>query len=370
MGSLCILSAFPSENLCMPMVLPVLGELSRYSHSGNYTSVIFPFEPITPHPAPIQRAAHQNDRSAFPTFHLYMNIRGATRPHTTQRRPPHLPARAFHSPKPGILTCNTAISHFCDCSILVSGAPLQPPLFSSVHSVAWSVSRISTTTPVSVSMPDPEPVKKRRRPPLSCEQCRKRKIKCDRSYPCNNCAKSNTETCTYAPTQIPKSRRRPGRNKARASPPEANSAPVSLRPAGYADFGGVLPTTGATLLETPDSEQFHRTSVWQPLRASSATKPASSGAAGSRGSVGANQSHAAVNGAEYGTEFESGHANNAAGEQQPSQYTPPPKGSISKGRYFGQSHWMNIAASVSGPFLFARAPFFEFHLFLFVRSIS
>lgn len=45
--------------------------------------------------------------------------------------------------------------------------------------------------------------KKRRRPPLSCEQCRKRKIRCDRTQPCNNCVKSNIPSCTYAPYHIP-----------------------------------------------------------------------------------------------------------------------------------------------------------------------
>ncbi|RFU76806.1 c6 zinc finger [Trichoderma arundinaceum] len=47
------------------------------------------------------------------------------------------------------------------------------------------------------------PEKKRRRPPLSCEQCRKRKIRCDRTQPCTNCVKSNIPSCTYAPYHIP-----------------------------------------------------------------------------------------------------------------------------------------------------------------------
>lgn len=45
--------------------------------------------------------------------------------------------------------------------------------------------------------------KKRRRPPLSCEQCRKRKIRCDRTQPCANCVKSNIPSCTYAPYHVP-----------------------------------------------------------------------------------------------------------------------------------------------------------------------
>ncbi|CZR68899.1 uncharacterized protein PAC_18800 [Phialocephala subalpina] len=43
------------------------------------------------------------------------------------------------------------------------------------------------------------PPRKRRRPALSCEQCRKRKIKCDRNYPCTQCQQSKTAHCSYSP---------------------------------------------------------------------------------------------------------------------------------------------------------------------------
>lgn len=39
---------------------------------------------------------------------------------------------------------------------------------------------------------------KRRRHQLSCTECRRRKLKCDRSVPCDRCQKSGTaEICTY-----------------------------------------------------------------------------------------------------------------------------------------------------------------------------
>jgi Fungal Zn(2)-Cys(6) binuclear cluster domain len=44
----------------------------------------------------------------------------------------------------------------------------------------------------------PPPPRKRRRPALSCEQCRKRKIKCDRNYPCTQCLQSKTAECSYS----------------------------------------------------------------------------------------------------------------------------------------------------------------------------
>lgn len=45
--------------------------------------------------------------------------------------------------------------------------------------------------------------RKRRRPALSCEQCRRRKIKCDRTYPCGQCIQSKTASCTYSPDSVP-----------------------------------------------------------------------------------------------------------------------------------------------------------------------
>ncbi|KAK3309843.1 uncharacterized protein B0T15DRAFT_386897 [Chaetomium strumarium] len=42
-------------------------------------------------------------------------------------------------------------------------------------------------------------VRKRRRPALACEQCRRRKVKCDRANPCGPCQRSSLEVCTYRP---------------------------------------------------------------------------------------------------------------------------------------------------------------------------
>ncbi|KAF2657107.1 hypothetical protein K491DRAFT_757144 [Lophiostoma macrostomum CBS 122681] len=47
-------------------------------------------------------------------------------------------------------------------------------------------------------------LKKRRRPALSCVECRRRKVKCDRNHPCGPCTRMNSPACTY----IPDSRRR------------------------------------------------------------------------------------------------------------------------------------------------------------------
>lgn len=40
---------------------------------------------------------------------------------------------------------------------------------------------------------------RRRRPALSCVECRRRKIKCDRRKPCGPCTRTKSPTCTYRP---------------------------------------------------------------------------------------------------------------------------------------------------------------------------
>ncbi|KAI2617484.1 putative C6 transcription factor [Hypoxylon sp. NC1633] len=42
-----------------------------------------------------------------------------------------------------------------------------------------------------------EPDRRRRRPPVSCVLCRRRKIRCNRESPCSNCVKSKSGNCVY-----------------------------------------------------------------------------------------------------------------------------------------------------------------------------
>ncbi|OTB04516.1 hypothetical protein M426DRAFT_151853 [Hypoxylon sp. CI-4A] len=58
-----------------------------------------------------------------------------------------------------------------------------------------------------------EPERRRRRPPVSCVLCRRRKIRCDRENPCSNCVKSRSGNCVYdshspAPLQLGRGARR------------------------------------------------------------------------------------------------------------------------------------------------------------------
>lgn len=55
---------------------------------------------------------------------------------------------------------------------------------------------MSDQPPLVTTLPNP---KKRRRPALSCEQCRRRKVRCDRGTPCATCVQTGAPTCSYAP---------------------------------------------------------------------------------------------------------------------------------------------------------------------------
>ncbi|OHE91924.1 fungal specific transcription factor [Colletotrichum orchidophilum] len=63
---------------------------------------------------------------------------------------------------------------------------------------------------VASRSPDqPSAQKKRRRPALACEQCRRRKVRCDRNLPCNTCIRSKHALCTYTSQTKPAPRKSP-----------------------------------------------------------------------------------------------------------------------------------------------------------------
>ncbi|QRD93157.1 hypothetical protein F9C07_13060 [Aspergillus flavus] len=57
----------------------------------------------------------------------------------------------------------------------------------------------SRVTGILEEMDSPsQPIRKRRRPAYSCTECRRRKVRCDRSQPCNQCTKQDVAlSCTY-----------------------------------------------------------------------------------------------------------------------------------------------------------------------------
>ncbi|PMD46101.1 hypothetical protein L207DRAFT_628704 [Hyaloscypha variabilis F] len=75
------------------------------------------------------------------------------------------------------------------------------------------------------------PPRKRRRPALSCVECRRRKIKCDRRMPCSHCMQLKSTICTFPETHadVP--------NRRNVPKPSANSLSVN-RPLQGAQFFG------------------------------------------------------------------------------------------------------------------------------------
>ncbi|KAE9370274.1 hypothetical protein N431DRAFT_442125 [Stipitochalara longipes BDJ] len=75
------------------------------------------------------------------------------------------------------------------------------------------------------------PPRKRRRPALSCVECRRRKIKCDRRMPCSHCMQLKSTICTYPETHADVHNRR--------NVPKPSPKPLSVnRPLQGAQFFG------------------------------------------------------------------------------------------------------------------------------------
>ncbi|KAG8673308.1 hypothetical protein FPOAC2_06750 [Fusarium poae] len=162
--------------------------------------------------------------------------------------------------------------------------------------------------------------KKRRRPALACEQCRRRKIRCNRNLPCSNCFKSNISPCTYAPTHVPASRSKkgvvdssshvPGRSapvvdsNRRQSPSDSSakihSSSIPSSTIGSNSESSTVDALAARVkeLEQKLAESFHITQPGEDVLIQRDDQ-----------------------------------------EEEPA----PMKGTVSKTRFFGQSHWMNGA---------------------------
>lgn len=181
------------------------------------------------------------------------------------------------------------------------------------------------------------PVKKRRRPPLSCEQCRKRKIRCDRTYPCNHCKKSKDAICTYAASHKPEAAARRPQPTLPSTEASAHSSPRVPLP--------VLQQ------ERPDFSEFHRQSTLPtPLRDPSSTQPSTPSQSASASASNVDWLVARVSQLEKKL-AENVHLQDSS--QEPIHSGPLSidttvhiKGSVSKTRYFGESHWMNGASLV------------------------
>ncbi|RSL51072.1 hypothetical protein CEP54_011602 [Fusarium duplospermum] len=164
------------------------------------------------------------------------------------------------------------------------------------------------------TVPLDPPAKKRRRPALACEQCRRRKVRCDRASPCNHCSKSSTlEQCTYVPIHVPKQKRAlpPG--------PATTVGPVSILPAPA---------------PTPPHSQCS-TGNFLPVPTSSSTPVTVS-------ESGVSDVHALGQRFE-GVALATGQTSSSTSERIVGQAIEAVNttDSIPKTRYYGRSHWMN-----------------------------
>ncbi|KAL4734224.1 hypothetical protein BDV11DRAFT_174959 [Aspergillus similis] len=177
-----------------------------------------------------------------------------------------------------------------------------------------------------------QPLRKKRRPALACQECRRRKIRCDRQTPCGQCCKANVSSCSY----VCDSRLTPT-----TAPFEAHDTHFSVLQQGA---GFPLPNdflTGSFGIETPQTPSMP--SVHSPgarnMGTSSAdvqpilpspflgwNEPADVGASDMTLDLALN------NGVEtpLSPPFQSGSK-------------PCIQGMSSRSRYLGQSHWENFA---------------------------
>lgn len=189
----------------------------------------------------------------------------------------------------------------------------------------------STSAPFA---PGDVPEKKRRRPPLACEQCRRRKIKCDRNSPCGHCTRARLPNCSYAPAHVPASRAK------RSTPselPTRSSSGVAQRPVRPAPAPSADPRVVA-------ADGYAVASDSRPVsKASSSVASSNVGSASESSNVDwlvarVHDLEEKLANALHITEPKTNSRLIAAGEDS----VAPLSGTVSKARYFGNSHWLNI----------------------------
>jgi hypothetical protein len=198
--------------------------------------------------------------------------------------------------------------------------------------------------------------KKRRRPALACEQCRQRKVRCDRNSPCSTCIRSENLECTYAPNPPIAARdMRPATPTAGASldgetlpansiaysAPSAavlaiNALEARVHPSSASSLYPARPFSGRTLAPTPSSLASSATTIDSlERRVKQLEKELQS-------ALDRQQSPSE-------TQFTLGRSGQLSPVRMPADSNEidktfislPIRGTISKTRFFGQSHWVN-----------------------------
>ncbi|KAK8052245.1 hypothetical protein PG993_003630 [Apiospora rasikravindrae] len=209
-----------------------------------------------------------------------------------------------------------------------------------------------------------KPDKRRRRPALACVACRRSKVRCDRNMPCGACVRSKHKTCVYEPA--------PTKVNSRASAVAAAAAaagPTGPGPLLGAEVGGEsrFPISPAASSQAPSTVDTSTASFDEHVASSNSIEAAAVGEGSTTNRAG---SHAAAHDVDsllqrvkdLERQLEAARISPQANAQfnapkmpdaaEASVTTYPTyltddihtmnKSVMSKTRYFGQSHWMNI----------------------------
>ncbi|KAK8080828.1 hypothetical protein PG997_008646 [Apiospora hydei] len=211
-----------------------------------------------------------------------------------------------------------------------------------------------------------KPDKRRRRPALACVACRRSKVRCDRNMPCGACVRSKHKTCVYEPGPTKAN----SRNSAVAAAAAA-AGPTGPGPLLGADVGveSRFPISPAASSQAPSivdtstaSFDDHVASSSHSIEAAAADEVSTSNCAVSQVAAAHDVDSLLQRVKELERQLEAARISPQANAQfnapkipdaaEASVTTYPTyltddihtmnKSVMSKTRYFGQSHWMNI----------------------------
>ena len=170
------------------------------------------------------------------------------------------------------------------------------------------------------------PIRKRRRPAFSCEECRRRKIKCDRTFPCKHCRYLNA-ICNYPEGAAPLN----SRTTPAASPHHVLEPPTPVIPAP------------SLSLDNLSISSIRDGNLQQPLQESRKSPNTCD-----ENTEDSPQIRALLEKVQRLEHLLSEHmpdgvpgVSNPLIEPKFSESQAQLRGTLSKTRFFGQSHWMN-----------------------------
>jgi hypothetical protein len=198
---------------------------------------------------------------------------------------------------------------------------------------------------------DEGPAKRRRRPALSCVECRSRKVRCDRGKPCGACTRIRSQTCTFRPQRAGVRESSPGATSASAIGSNGPDHRISARASPQAPASSNQFDLIVNRYVAPGIFGEHGRSQLHPLPTN-------------RPSFSLNSCSNSGDSVLVGNLLErirSLESKGALIESRPTSTVLPVRqasgpGQFIKSRFYGQSHWMNAIEPVS---LFCFAQLFD-----------